>query len=89
MDKLVNLINNLSQINDITTEMIIEGKDRALIDLLRANSRESVSELARQLGLSRSTVKDRIARLEKSGVITGYTVRFSEGYTRPVRFRRT
>lgn len=60
--------------------MIIDDKDRALLELLSANSRESVAELARQLKLSRSTVKDRIERLETRGVITGYTVRFSEEY---------
>lgn len=60
--------------------MIIDDKDRALIELLSANSRESVAELARKLKLSRSTVKDRIERLETRGIITGYTVRFSEEY---------
>lgn len=60
--------------------MIIDAKDRALIELLSANSRESIAELARKLKLSRSTVKDRIERLETRGIITGYTVRFSEEY---------
>lgn len=60
--------------------MVIDAKDRALIELLSANSRESVAELARKLKLSRSTVKDRIERLETRGIITGYTVRFSEEY---------
>ncbi len=60
--------------------MVINAKDKELLALLRANGRESISELSRKLNLSRSTVKDRIARLEKQGVITGYTVRFSEEY---------
>lgn len=60
--------------------MVIDPKDKALIALLRANSRESTAELARKLNLSRSTVKDRMKRLENQGIITGYTVRFSESY---------
>ncbi len=59
---------------------ILDDKDRALLDRLSANSRESTAELARKLSLSRSTVKDRIERLEQQGIITGYTIRFSEAY---------
>lgn len=61
--------------------MIIDSKDKALLELLSANSRESTAELARKLKLSRSTVKDRIERLESRGVIKGYTIRFSEEYS--------
>lgn len=61
--------------------MIIDDNDRALLNLLSDNSRESIAELARKLHLSRSTVKDRIERLERRGVITGYTVRFSDDFT--------
>lgn len=60
--------------------MVIDDKDRALLTLLSANARESTAELARKLQLSRSTVKDRIERLEKRGIITGFTVRYSEEY---------
>lgn len=54
--------------------------DHALLNLLRANARESISELARQLGVSRPTVQSRIERLEQQGVITGYAVKISEAY---------
>ncbi len=60
--------------------MQLDETDKALLALLRANSREPVAELARKLALSRSTVKDRIAKLEKRGVIAGYTIRLSEAY---------
>jgi DNA-binding Lrp family transcriptional regulator len=50
-------------------------KDRQLIDLLRVNAREPVAALARKLGVARSTVKERMRRLEERGVIAGYTVR--------------
>lgn len=52
--------------------------DRRLIALLRANAREPTASLARKLGLARSTVQERIARLEREGTIKGYTVRLSE-----------
>ena len=43
-----------------------------LLTALNENPRARVSELARQLGVSAPTVRDRIARLEDSGVIRGY-----------------
>lgn len=49
--------------------------DMALIGLLRRNARMPVSELARHLNVSRTTIQDRLKRLENNGVIAGYTVR--------------
>lgn len=53
-------------------------KDLQLIALLKANAREPVATLARKLGLSRTTVQDRLKRLEAAGVIRGYTVLLSD-----------
>lgn len=53
----------------------MDRTDRQLLDVLRENARISLSSLSRVLGLSRSTVQDRIAKLERRGVIAGYTVR--------------
>ena len=55
--------------------------DAKLIALLRANAREPTASLARKLGLARSTVQERIARLEREGTIKGYTVKLSEDVT--------
>ena len=52
--------------------------DAKLIALLRANAREPAASLARKLGLARSTVQERIARLEREGTIKGYTVRLGD-----------
>lgn len=52
--------------------------DRDLLVLLQANARESTANLARKLGVARTTVLARIARLEAAGVIVGYTVRLSQ-----------
>ena len=62
--------------------MIIDGRDKELIALLRTNSRESTSNLARKLGMSRTTVTNRIERLEKRGIIAGYTVQLSDAHER-------
>lgn len=51
--------------------------DEALLALLQADARLSTAELARRLGVARSTVQGRIERLERSGVILGYGVRLS------------
>jgi Lrp/AsnC family leucine-responsive transcriptional regulator len=52
--------------------------DRQLIAALQINARESVATLARQLGIARTTVTSRLARLESSKIITGYGVRLSQ-----------
>ena len=52
--------------------------DRQLLAKLRENARASTVALARSLGLSRTTVQSRIARLERARVITGYTIRTAE-----------
>ena len=59
-------------------------EDRRLLGLLKANARESTASIARKLGLSRTTVQERIRRLESSGAITGYTVRIAEDSTRGI-----
>lgn len=59
-------------------QQTLDPTDRRLIALLRDNARISTAALARSLGLSRTTVQSRIERLERSGVITGYSVRLSE-----------
>jgi DNA-binding Lrp family transcriptional regulator len=56
----------------------LDTLDRRLIALLQANARCSTADLARQLGVARTTVLARLARLEKHGVILGYTVRLGQ-----------
>ena len=52
--------------------MKLDAKDQRIIELLSDNARMPVSEIARQVHLSRTTVTDRINRLQDKGVITGY-----------------
>lgn len=53
----------------------MDALDHQLIALLRKDARTNVAALAKKLDVSRGTVTNRIARLEASGVIVGYTVR--------------
>jgi DNA-binding Lrp family transcriptional regulator len=53
----------------------MDDLDRRLIGLLRADARSSVASLAAALKVSRGTVQNRIARLERDGTIAGYTLR--------------
>lgn len=62
--------------------MTMTPADARLLDLLRGNARASTAALARQLGVSRTTVQSRIERLERAGVIAGYTVRLGEAAER-------
>jgi DNA-binding Lrp family transcriptional regulator len=59
---------------------MLSEAEQALLSLLRANARASTAELARRLGVSRTTVQSRIERLEQRGIIAGYGVRLSPAY---------
>ena len=58
----------------------MDDLDEHLLAKLRENARAPVAELARALGLSRTTVQSRLARLERSGVIAGYAVKLAPAY---------
>jgi DNA-binding Lrp family transcriptional regulator len=55
----------------------MDDLDQHLLGKLRENARAPVAELARSLGLSRTTVQSRLARLERTGVIAGYAVKLA------------
>ncbi|MDC8012630.1 Lrp/AsnC family transcriptional regulator [Tahibacter soli] len=50
----------------------LDAKDRQLLDLLCRNARLPLKTLAARVGLARSSLRERVARLEASGVIRGY-----------------
>lgn len=56
----------------------LDETDRRLLALLGANARTPVAKLGTKLGLARTTVQARLDRLERNGVIAGYTVKLSE-----------
>lgn len=55
----------------------MDDKDRILLGALAANARESLVGLARRVGLSRSATQERLKRLERNGVVSGYTVKLA------------
>lgn len=48
--------------------------DRQIVAALQHNARESTTKIAARLGVARTTVHERIARMEARGVIAGYSV---------------
>lgn len=53
----------------------LDDLDRHLLVALREDARLPVATLAARLGVTRATVANRMARLEREGVIVGYTIR--------------
>ncbi|NOD99131.1 AsnC family transcriptional regulator [Ruegeria sp. HKCCD6228] len=49
--------------------------DRRIIAALQANARASTTQIATTLGVARTTVHERINRMEQRGLIEGYSVR--------------
>lgn len=59
---------------------MVTKQEQQLLSILRSNARASISDLARVLNLSRSTVQNRMTKLEESGVIKGYAVQYGSEY---------
>lgn len=57
--------------------MFIDELDRKILSELARNSRLSIRELARRVGVPHTTVHERVRRLEREGVIEGYTARIN------------
>ena len=50
----------------------LDRTDRRILDLLQRHGRMSMTELGEQIGLSTSPCSERVKRLERAGVISGY-----------------
>jgi Lrp/AsnC family leucine-responsive transcriptional regulator len=61
-----------SAVNDRPKSLLSDRKNLELLRALHANPRLAVSELARRIGMSGPAVRERLQRLEESGVISGY-----------------
>jgi Lrp/AsnC family leucine-responsive transcriptional regulator len=53
--------------------------DKKIITALHENARISFAELARRVNLSAPAIADRVEKLERNGVITGYHARINPG----------
>ena len=56
----------------------MDDLDERILAALAADSSTSTSRLGRRFGVARSTVQARIERLERTGVIAGYTIKLGE-----------
>jgi Lrp/AsnC family transcriptional regulator, leucine-responsive regulatory protein len=50
----------------------MDAKDRAIVEVLQEDARSTYAQIGARVGLSASTVHDRVRKLERSGVIRGY-----------------
>lgn len=57
--------------------MTPDAKDKQILALLQLNARLSTADIARQVHLARSTVQERIKRMEQAGLIQGYAVKLN------------
>lgn len=72
----------LDEMSDDLNISSLDAMDGRLIALLREDARQPVASLARALRLSRASVYARIQRLQRKGVISGFTVRINPHYNR-------
>ena len=62
-----------------TPAAVLDAVDLRLLQLLTQDARLSQRSLARELGMSAPAVGERVARLERQGVILGYSARLDWG----------
>lgn len=58
---------------------MIDATDHRILSLLSANGRASFAHIGAEVGLSPHAAADRIRRLERQGVITGYSANIDLG----------
>ncbi len=56
------------------TEVILDDADRQILNLLAQNARLQWQEIGEKVHLTGQGVRNRINRLEKAGVLKGYTI---------------
>ena len=55
----------------------LDRVDCSIVSALQRNGRDSFAEIGKAIGLSATSVAERIRRLEEAGIIEGYRVRLS------------
>ena len=51
---------------------VLDDLDRELLNSLLLNARAPLSEIARKLGVARTTLSERLEKLEKMGIVKGF-----------------
>ncbi len=54
--------------------------DERLLTLLRDDARQTIAQLAKELGISRGAIYSRLGRLEEEKIVAGYTVRLGNAF---------
>jgi len=57
--------------------ILTDQKNLELLRLLQKNPRAPISQLARKIGMSNPAVKERVVRLEESGILAGFRLELS------------
>ena len=57
----------------------IDRMDRKILDILQREGRIAITELAARVGLTTSPCAERVKRMERDGVITGYHAQVAAG----------
>jgi Lrp/AsnC family transcriptional regulator for asnA, asnC and gidA len=60
--------------------MPIDDIDMKILQLLQEDSSTPYNELANKLGVSSRTVRNRVAKLKDSGIITGFTIDLNKNF---------
>ena len=54
---------------------VVDAKDQAILEVLQEDARATYADIGGRVGLSPSSVHDRVRKMERSGVIRGYGAR--------------
>ncbi|RLG60487.1 AsnC family transcriptional regulator [Candidatus Geothermarchaeota archaeon] len=71
----------------MNNRMVPDKKDLKILNVLQRDSRSSLRQIAREVGISPATVQTRLKRLEDAGIIKKYTIEIDYdklGYAFPV-----
>ena len=71
------------QVRRVAMSRRIDDVDREILKLLREDARRPIKEIAERVNLSAAPTKRRIDRLERAGVIVGYTAIVDEAQAGP------
>ncbi|NPA75766.1 MAG: Lrp/AsnC family transcriptional regulator [Euryarchaeota archaeon] len=52
----------------------MDERDKKIIKMLKENARRPFTDIAKELGVTETTIRKRVAELERSGVIKKYTI---------------
>ena len=57
---------------------MVDAIDLKIIDILETNARQSYAEIGKEIHLSPSSVRERVKKMEDTGLIKGYTLKVDQ-----------